>query len=146
MHTSEAKNHDMHDIVSTPCIPLFPASYISLHIVQPSYVCLRRKTTWTRFYASFIFKKYYYDVSLEFERSTRRRTQNCRITWMTISTILPLHGVRISTYIFAIDDRLRSGLWIAGSSLLSQLRYAGSDKGAFVGAGKSVSARRIIGL
>jgi hypothetical protein len=145
----------MHDIVSTPCISLFPASYISLHIVQPSYVCLRRKTTWTRFYA---FKKYYYDVSLEFERermagtriisiaSSSRRTQNCRITWMTISTILPLHGVRISTYIFAIDDRLRSGLWIAGASLLSQLRYAGSDKGAFVGAGKSVSARRIIGL
>jgi hypothetical protein len=137
------------------------------HIVQPSYVCLRCKTTtWTSFYASFILKNNYEreprvwklvtaDSGSTRERmegtrlislaSSRRRTQNCLI-WMTISTILPLHGVHISTYIFAIDDRLRSCLWIAGASLLSQLRYADSDEGAFVGAGKSVSARRIIGL
>jgi hypothetical protein len=51
--SSEKSRHCEH-----PMHISFPASYISSHIVQPIYVCLRRKTTtWTSFYASFIFKK-----------------------------------------------------------------------------------------
>jgi len=97
----------MHVIVSTPYMSLCPASYISLHIVQPSYVCLHRKTiTWTSLYTSFI-QKIIMSVSLESELPYLDDDfNNLATAW---STYLNLHlRDRWPSSILPLDNRCQT--------------------------------------